>query len=104
MDDDALLASGDHARLLAKYEPVIIGRCRAVLRGHAHADRSIDSQSMFAPSQRCLARPHLMATVRWRRLAAVIDRTLDAFWILIGLACTHSYGSTNKSSPCVARQ
>jgi hypothetical protein len=31
MNDDALLASGDHARLLAKYEPVIVQRCVARL-------------------------------------------------------------------------
>jgi RNA polymerase sigma factor (sigma-70 family) len=36
--DAALLAAGDHARLLAKYEPVIIGRCIAELRGHLDAD------------------------------------------------------------------
>ena len=33
-----LLARGDHARLLAKYEPVILGRCIAELRGHLDAD------------------------------------------------------------------
>src|SRR5581483_2110397 len=37
-EDTKLLAAGDHARLLAKYEPVIIGRCIAELRGHADAD------------------------------------------------------------------
>ena len=38
MDDDALLPSGDHAVLLAKYEPVIVQRCVAALRGHADAE------------------------------------------------------------------
>ena len=32
--DAALLAAGEHARLLAKYEPVILGRCIARLKGH----------------------------------------------------------------------
>jgi RNA polymerase sigma factor (sigma-70 family) len=36
--DALLLARGEHARLLAKYEPVIIGRCIAELRGHPDAD------------------------------------------------------------------
>jgi RNA polymerase sigma factor (sigma-70 family) len=36
--DAALLAAGDHARLLAKYEPIIIGRCIAKLRGHLDAE------------------------------------------------------------------
>lgn len=38
MDDEALLASGDHARLLARYETVIVQRCVAVMRGHADAE------------------------------------------------------------------
>jgi DNA-directed RNA polymerase specialized sigma24 family protein len=38
MDDDSLLASGDHARLLAKYEPVIVARCVARLRGALDAE------------------------------------------------------------------
>lgn len=38
MDDEALLASGDHARLLAKYEAVIVARCVAALRGHTDAE------------------------------------------------------------------
>ena len=37
-DDARLLARGEHARLLAKYEPTIIGRCVAELRGHLDAD------------------------------------------------------------------
>lgn len=37
-DDARLLAQGAHARLLAKYEPTIIGRCVAALRGHLDAD------------------------------------------------------------------
>ena len=36
--DAALLARGEHARLLAKYEPVVVGRCIAELRGHLDAD------------------------------------------------------------------
>jgi RNA polymerase sigma factor (sigma-70 family) len=36
--DATLLARGEHARLLAKYEPVIVGRCIAGLRGHADAE------------------------------------------------------------------
>jgi RNA polymerase sigma factor (sigma-70 family) len=36
--DAALLARGEHARLLAKYEPVIIGRCVAGLCGHPDAE------------------------------------------------------------------
>jgi RNA polymerase sigma factor (sigma-70 family) len=36
--DAALVARGEHARLLAKYEPVILGRCIAELRGHLGAD------------------------------------------------------------------
>jgi RNA polymerase sigma factor (sigma-70 family) len=36
--DARMLAAGEHAFLLAKYEPVIIGRCIAKLRGHADAD------------------------------------------------------------------
>jgi RNA polymerase sigma factor (sigma-70 family) len=36
--DAKLLAEGEYAFLLAKYEPVIIGRCIARLRGHADAD------------------------------------------------------------------
>jgi RNA polymerase sigma factor (sigma-70 family) len=36
--DAALLARGEHARLLAKYEPIILGRCIADLRGHLDAD------------------------------------------------------------------
>jgi RNA polymerase sigma factor (sigma-70 family) len=38
MDDAQLLESGDHARLLARYEVVIHQRCVAGLRGHADAD------------------------------------------------------------------
>lgn len=38
MDDETLLVSGDHARLLAKYETVIVQRCVAALRGHADAE------------------------------------------------------------------
>ena len=38
MDDEALLASGDHAALLARYEPVIVARCVAALRGHLDAE------------------------------------------------------------------
>ena len=38
MDDAELLASGDHARLLAKYEAVIIQRCVARLRGSLDAE------------------------------------------------------------------
>ena len=38
MDDAQLLASGDHTRLLAKYEPVIIGRCVARMRGSLDAE------------------------------------------------------------------
>ena len=38
MDDEALLASGDHSVLLAKYEPVIVARCVAALRGHPDAE------------------------------------------------------------------
>jgi hypothetical protein len=37
-EDARLLDSGEHARLLAKYEPVIVGRCIADLRGHLDAD------------------------------------------------------------------
>jgi RNA polymerase sigma factor (sigma-70 family) len=37
-DDDALLAARDHARLLAKYEPLIVARCVAALRGHQDAE------------------------------------------------------------------
>jgi len=33
-----LLAHGEHARLLAKYEPVILGRCVARLHGHTDAE------------------------------------------------------------------
>jgi AAA domain len=36
--DAALLAHEEHARLLAKYEPVILGRCIARLYGHADAE------------------------------------------------------------------
>jgi RNA polymerase sigma factor (sigma-70 family) len=36
--DAKLLAAGEYAFLLAKYEPVIIGRCIARLHGHADAD------------------------------------------------------------------
>ena len=36
--DALLLARGEHARLLAKYEPIILGRCVAELRGHLDAD------------------------------------------------------------------
>lgn len=36
--DAALLAHGEHARLLAKYEPVILGRCVARLHGHPDAE------------------------------------------------------------------
>jgi RNA polymerase sigma factor (sigma-70 family) len=38
MDDAALLESGDHARLLARYEVVIHQRCVAALRGHVDAE------------------------------------------------------------------
>ena len=38
MDDAQLLDSGDHARLLARYEVVIHQRCVARLRGHADAE------------------------------------------------------------------
>jgi RNA polymerase sigma factor (sigma-70 family) len=38
MDDETLLAARDHARLLAKYEPVIVQRCVAALRGHPDAE------------------------------------------------------------------
>ena len=38
MSDEALLASGDHARLLARYEPVIVQRCVAAMRGHPDAE------------------------------------------------------------------
>ena len=37
-EDARLLDSGEHARLLAKYEPVVVGRCIAALRGHLDAD------------------------------------------------------------------
>jgi len=37
-DDQKLLACGDHARLLAKYEPIILGRCVAELRGSLDAE------------------------------------------------------------------
>ena len=37
-DDTRLLEEGDIAALLAKYQPVILGRCIARLRGHADAD------------------------------------------------------------------
>ena len=37
-EDARLLDSGEHARLLAKYEPVIVGRCVARLRGSLDAD------------------------------------------------------------------
>jgi RNA polymerase sigma-70 factor, ECF subfamily len=36
--DAKLLATGEHAFLLAKHEPVIIGRCIARLCGHTDAD------------------------------------------------------------------
>lgn len=38
MDDDALLASGDHPRLLARYEATIVQRCVAAMRGHPDAE------------------------------------------------------------------
>ena len=38
MTDEALLASGDHARLLARYEMVIVQRCVAAMRGHEDAE------------------------------------------------------------------
>lgn len=38
MTDEALLGSGDHARLLARYEVVIVQRCVAKLHGHADAE------------------------------------------------------------------
>jgi RNA polymerase sigma-70 factor (ECF subfamily) len=38
MDDEALLASGDHAALLARYEHWIVQRCVAAMRGHADAE------------------------------------------------------------------
>jgi RNA polymerase sigma-70 factor (ECF subfamily) len=38
MDDAELLASGDHVRLLARYEPVIVARCVAALRGSLDAE------------------------------------------------------------------
>lgn len=38
MDDDALLASGQHAVLLARYETIIVHRCVARLRGHPDAE------------------------------------------------------------------
>ena len=38
MDDAELLESGDHARLLARYEVVIHQRCVAALRGSLDAD------------------------------------------------------------------
>lgn len=38
MDDETLLASGDFARLLARYETRISQRCVAKLRGHLDAD------------------------------------------------------------------
>jgi DNA-directed RNA polymerase specialized sigma24 family protein len=37
-EDARLLDSGEHARLLAPYEPVIIGRCVAALRGSLDAE------------------------------------------------------------------
>jgi RNA polymerase sigma factor (sigma-70 family) len=37
-EDATIVSRGDHARLLAKYEPVIVGRCIAELRGHLDAD------------------------------------------------------------------
>jgi RNA polymerase sigma factor (sigma-70 family) len=37
-EDARLLDSGEHARLLAKYEPVIIGRCVAALHGSLDAE------------------------------------------------------------------
>jgi RNA polymerase sigma factor (sigma-70 family) len=36
--DAVLLAQEEHARLLAKYEPVILGRCIARLHGHPDAE------------------------------------------------------------------
>jgi DNA-directed RNA polymerase specialized sigma24 family protein len=38
MDDEALLASGEHARLLARYETIVVQRCVARLRGHPDAE------------------------------------------------------------------
>lgn len=38
MDDDILLASGDHTRLIAKYEIVIVQRCVAALHGSLDAE------------------------------------------------------------------
>lgn len=38
MDDEVLLASRDFARLLARYEVVIVQRCVAALHGHADAE------------------------------------------------------------------
>ena len=36
--DARLLADGEHARLLARWEPVIVQRCVAGLRGHSDAE------------------------------------------------------------------
>lgn len=38
MDDDALLAAGDYATLFAKYESVVLGRCRARIRNRYDAE------------------------------------------------------------------
>ncbi len=46
-EDIALVAAGDHARLLAKYEPAIIGRCVAALRGHLPASMRATSSSRY---------------------------------------------------------
>src|SRR5258708_5481378 len=36
--DAVLLANEEHARFLAKYEPVILGRCSARVKGHPDAE------------------------------------------------------------------
>jgi RNA polymerase sigma factor (sigma-70 family) len=38
MTDEALLESGDHARLIARYETIIVQRCVSKLRGHPDAE------------------------------------------------------------------
>jgi RNA polymerase sigma factor (sigma-70 family) len=78
MDDDALLAACDHARLLAKYEPVIVQRCVAALRGHADAEDVAQDVKLRLWRELQAGKSY---PVPFRVVASrVIDWTLKDYW------------------------
>jgi hypothetical protein len=77
MTDEALLASGDHARLLARYEVVIVQRCVAAMRARRRRGRCPGRQA--APLARAPGRQHVSRTYRVV-VHKVIGWTLKDYW------------------------